>query len=155
VGRPFPASTTLLGFAFLGCALLVAGFPPLPTFLGKAGMLSAALAPVAAGGARAAVFAGVLLGSGLLALVALTRTGVRIFWSGGQRQPPLVRAAEGVPVVALLALCGVLTVAAGPTMALAEVAARSLHDRREYVDAVLGANRVASPPPKGVPDEGR
>ena len=154
VGRPIPASTALLGFAYLGCALIIAGFPPLPTFLGKAAMLSAAIAPAAEnrdGGMRAAIFASVVLACGLVALIALTRTGIRTFWSGGWRRPPVVRAAEAAPIVALLGLCGVLTVAAGPTMRLARTAARSLHDRRDYIEAVLRANVTASPaPPKGL-----
>lgn len=149
VGRPIPTSTALLGFAYLGCALLIAGFPPLPTFLGKAAMLSAALAPVGEGAApaRATIFGAVILVCGLLALIALTRTGVRTFWAGGRRQPPAVRTAEAIPVIGLLGLCGLLTVAAGPTMKLAQTTARSLHDRREYVDAVLSAP-VTAPPPK-------
>ena len=99
---------------------------------------------------RAAIFATVVLGCGLIALIALTRTGIRIFWSGGGRQPPIVRAAEALPIAALLAFCGLLTVAAGPTMALAQAAARSLRGR-DYVDAVLRANVSASAPaPKGL-----
>jgi len=154
VGRPIPASTALLGFAYLGCALLIAGFPPLPTFLGKAAMLSAAIGPAAqdrVAGTRAAIFASVVLCCGLLALIALMRSGIRTFWSGGGRQPPVIRAAEAVPIVALLGLCSVLTVAAGPTMRLAHTAARSLHDRQEYIEAVLRANVTTSPaPPKGL-----
>jgi len=148
VGRPIPASTALLGFAFFACALLIAGFPPLPTFIGKAAMMSAAIAPVAGDrgdGARAAIFAAVILGCGLIALIALTRTGVRIFWSGGGRPPAAVRAAEAVPVIVLLGLCGLLTVTAGPTMSLAQTAARSLRGRQDYIDAVLGS-RVTEPP---------
>jgi multicomponent K+:H+ antiporter subunit D len=154
VGRPIPASTALLGFAYLAFALVIAGFPPLPTFLGKAAMVSGTIAPAVEGhgsGARAAIFAGVILGSGFIALVALTRTGIRTFWSGGRRQPPVVRAAEAVPVVALLGLCALLTIAAGPAMGLAQAAARSLHGRRDYIDAVLRANLTVSPaPPKGL-----
>ncbi|HEY8924243.1 MAG TPA: monovalent cation/H+ antiporter subunit D [Polyangia bacterium] len=148
VGRPIPASTALLGFAYLACALLIAGFPPLPTFLGKAAMLQGAIGPVASGGGsgpRAAVFTGVVLVSGLLALVALTRTGVRTFWSGGGRPAPMLRAAEAVPVLTLLGLCGLLTVAAGPTMRLARTVAASLHDRHEYIEAVRRA--TVTPPP--------
>ena len=150
VGRPIPASTALLGFAYLACALLIAGFPPLPTFLGKAAMIAAAVRPAAAGrggGTRAAIFAAVILACGLIALIALTRTGIRTFWSGGRRQPPTVRVAEAVPIVALLGLCGLLTIAAGPTMSLAQTAARSLRDRRDYVEAVLRSNVTASPAP--------
>lgn len=134
VGRPIPAPTALLGFAYLGCALLIVGFPPFPTFIGKAAMISGAGL-----GARAAVFTSVVLGCGLIALVALARTGVRTFWSGGGRQPPVVRAAEGVPVLVLLGLCGLLTVTAGPAMSLAQSAAHALRDRRDYVETVLGA----------------
>ena len=75
----------------------------------------------------------------LLALIALTRTGIRTFWSGVQREPPRVRAAEGCPWWRCSGLRGLLTVAAGPTMAFARAAARSLHDRQDYIDAVLGA----------------
>ena len=119
----------------------------------QAAMLSAAVAPAAQErgvGVRAAVFATVILGCGLIALIALTRTCVLIFWVGGQRQPPVVRTAEAVPIAALLAFCGLLTVAAGPTMGLAQAAARSLRGR-DYVDAVLRANVSASPAtPKGL-----
>lgn len=148
VALPFPTSTALLGLAFVACALLISGLPPLPTFIGKLGMLSAALAMREEAGAvpvRSWLFVGVLLGSGLLTLTALVRTGIRTFWPQLRRAPPGVRAAEGLPVVALLAACGALTLAAGPTMEFARVTARSLYDRRAYIDAVLGAQVL--PPP--------
>jgi multicomponent K+:H+ antiporter subunit D len=143
IGRPFPASTAVLALAYLGCALLIAGLPPQPTFIGKLGMLSSSLAPsrgadVIAG--RNWAFVAVVLGSGLLMLIALTRTGVRTFWSGPPREAPRVRAEEGMPVLALLVLCGALTVAAGPAMELARAAAHSLYQRGEYIDAVRGSN---------------
>ena len=149
VALPFPASTALLGLAFMGCALLVAGLPPLSTFVGKVGMLSAALGVRGAGGGvpwRSALFAGVALGTGLLTLVALTRSGIRVFWAQmDDRAPPQVRPAEGVPVVALLGLCAVLTVAAGPALELAQATARSLYDRWGYIAAVLEAPVVPAP----------
>jgi len=155
VGRPIPASIALLGFAYMTCALLIAGFPPLPTFLGKAAMLRAAIGLAADGGAglHAAAFAGVILVCGLLGLVALTRTGIRTFWSGGGRHPPVVRAAEALPVLALLGLCGALTLAAGPAMRLAQTTAASLRDRQEYIEAVRRAS-VTPPPgsPRGLED---
>lgn len=148
VALPFPASTALMALAFVACALLISGLPPLSTFIGKLGMLSAALAVREEAGSvptRAWLFVGGLLGSGLLVLIALTRTGIRTFWSEMQREPPRVRAAEGFPVVALLAACGALTLLAAPTMGLASATAQSLYDRRGYTDAVLGA-RVRMPP---------
>lgn len=150
VALPFPASTALMALAFVACALLIAGLPPLSTFIGKLGMLSAALAMRDAARSvppRAWLFTVGLLGSGLLVLIALTRTGIRTFWSEMQRAPPRVRAAEGLPVLTLLAACGALTLAAGPSMDFARATARSLYERLGYTDAVLGA-RVVPPPEK-------
>ncbi len=157
VGRPFAASTALLGLAYLACALLIAGLPPLPTFLGKLGMLSALFPPLPreqAIGARSWLFCAGLLGCGFLSLLALTRTGIRTFWSSTQRQPPRLRKAEALPVMALLTLCAALTAAAGPAMAYVHAAARSLYNRQEYIQAVLQApvRLPTSPPP---PEAGR
>ncbi|HZR11544.1 MAG TPA: monovalent cation/H+ antiporter subunit D [Myxococcales bacterium] len=151
VTLPFPASTALLALAFLTCALLLAGLPPLPTFLGKAGMLSAAIGPLAAhanGSGRAWIFVATLLASGLVVLLALMRTGIRTFWTeDAQRERPRVRAAEGLPLVALLGITAALVVAAGPAMEFANDAARSLFDRTSYIEAVLGARVRPSPTP--------
>src|SRR5690606_28838097 len=43
VGVAIPAAMAFLGMAFFCCALLVAGLPPLPGFVAKFSMLSAAL----------------------------------------------------------------------------------------------------------------
>jgi multicomponent K+:H+ antiporter subunit D len=152
VGRPFPASTAALGLAFLASVLLIAGLPPLPTFLGKLAMLSAVFPASGArplGDARSWLFTGTLLVCGLLSLIALTRTGVRTFWSSVQRQPPRLRLAEGIPVLALFALCTALTVAAGPVMAYAQATAQSLYQREEYIRAVLQADMRSPLPPEG------
>ncbi|HET9596680.1 MAG TPA: hypothetical protein VFP65_13915, partial [Anaeromyxobacteraceae bacterium] len=93
---------------------------------------------------RAWVFVAVLLGSGFLSLVALTRTGIRAFFAPSGSEGPRIRLAEGVSVVALLAACGALTVAAGPVSRFALEAARALHAPAAYVDAVLGPT-AASP----------
>jgi multicomponent K+:H+ antiporter subunit D len=149
IGRPFPASTALLGMAYLGCALLIAGLPPQPTFIGKLAMLSATLGPLQEPGvfaARDKAFVAVLLGCGLVMLIALTRTGIRTFWSGTQREPPRVRAEEGVPVVLLLLLCGVLTVTAGPAMEIARTAAHSLYQHGPYIEAARKSNATSRVP---------
>lgn len=149
VGRPLNASTALLALAFLACALLASGLPPLPTFLGKLGMISAALDSNALG-ARSWMFVGVVLACGQLTLIALTRTGIRTFWANGQHEPRPVRAAEVVSVTTLLVLCAAMTVAAGPVMDLTRATARSLHDPAQYVEVVLGA-RVHGPARKDRP----
>jgi multicomponent K+:H+ antiporter subunit D len=148
VALPFPASTAFLGLGFMACALLLAGFPPLPTFLGKLGMLSAAIdaaAVDAEGGSRIVLFVAAVLVSGVLVLVASMRTGIRIFWTQTRHRQPRVRAAEGMSFVALLVITALVTAAAGPGFALASAAARSLYDRSVYVEAVLGAPVRASP----------
>ena len=49
-----PATMAILGLAFIGCALVIAGLPPLSGFIAKFALLTAALNPsgVAQGGAR-------------------------------------------------------------------------------------------------------
>jgi multicomponent K+:H+ antiporter subunit D len=147
VGRPFPASIAVLGIAYLACALLVTGLPPLPTFLGKLGMLSAAVALLGDGARRlsSGLFVAVLLGSGLVSLVALTRTGIQTFWCSGQRELGSVTATEAAPIVILLVICASLTVAAGPVMDFTQATARSLYHREAYVRAVLHARTKAAP----------
>jgi len=152
VGRPFPASTALLGLAFLACTLLVSGLPPLSSFVGKLGMLSAVVG-VGAGGAavswRAWLFVLLLLGGGLASLVAMTRAGIRHFWSAAPREAPRLRLAEGLPVVALLLACLALTMGAGPAMRYANEAARALHAPRGYADDVLDTPVVSKEQPLG------
>src|SRR3546814_967929 len=72
----------MLGLAFITCALLVAGLPPLAGFLAKVALLSAAIGPnvdIAAGPARWALVVLLLLSSAF-ATISLTRAGIRHFW---------------------------------------------------------------------------
>ncbi|HET9450586.1 MAG TPA: monovalent cation/H+ antiporter subunit D [Aggregicoccus sp.] len=145
VGRPFPASTALLALAFMACTLLVAGLPPLSSFVGKLGMLSAVVGVGAGAQAptwRAWLFVLLLLGGGLASLLALTRAGIRHFWSAAPREAPRLRLAEGVAVLTLLTACLGLTAGAGPAMRYAHEAAKALHAPGAYVEAVLGAPTV-------------
>jgi len=142
VALPFPGSTVLLGVAFLACALLVAGLPPMPGFIGKLGMLSAAIADSGArtkGHARIWIFVATLLASGVLVLLALMRTGIQNFWAEPQRERPHIRAAEGISILGLLGAALALTIAAGPAITASNAAARSLYERSSYIEAVLGA----------------
>jgi multicomponent K+:H+ antiporter subunit D len=126
---------------------VIAGLPPLSGFVGKFALLSAALDPtgMSAGAPGTAVpfaswaFLALLLMSGLAALIAMTRAGIRVFWAAPDRTVPRVGLIEFVPVGALLLLCAVQTVAAGPIMRYAEATAQSLHAPHDYVRAVLAA----------------
>src|SRR5690606_5806468 len=82
VGIPVPATMAALGICFLSCAVLLAGLPPLSGFLAKFALLSGLLRT--AGGDGADVVAGstwtfvaLLILSGLAAVIAMTRAGIR------------------------------------------------------------------------------
>ena len=136
VGVAIPAPTAILGIAFLACAVLIAGLPPLSGFLAKFSILAPLWsAPAVPGPAAWWLLAG-LIASGLFTMIALTRTGIDVFWVATNPLPP-VRLIELAPVVLLLALCVAVTVQAGPVMAYLEATTRSLHAPTTYIDQVL------------------
>lgn len=140
IGIPISATIGMLGVAFIGCALVISGLPPLSGFIGKFALLTTALntdaAVVPAGGW---VFLVVLILSGLVAIIAMTRAGIRAFWASPDRTVPHVRLIEIAPVAALLLLCAVQTVQAGPVMRYVQATAQSLHAPGDYIRGVLGA----------------
>ncbi len=145
-GIPIPAAMAFLGLAFLACALLLAGLPPLSSFVGKFALLSAAIAAAPqASSLHAGLFVAALLLSGLMGLVALSRLGIRVFWDAGPGTPRLLWTEAG-PVAALLLLCAALTLGAGPALRYFDAAARSLHDARAYIGAVLPAQAAGGAP---------
>ena len=142
VGTAIPATMGILGLAFIGCALVIAGLPPLSGFVAKFALLAAALTPsgMPQGGPVPAVSWALLVAlilSGLAALVAMTRAGIRAFWASPARAVPRVRVIEIAPVAFLLILCAVQTIQAGPVMRFTHAVAESLHAPRGYVRAVL------------------
>jgi len=137
-GILIPAAKALLGGGFVGCALLVAGLPPLPGFVAKLALLDALLAPPSPAWPAWTLVA-LLMISGLASVIALGRAGVRIFWAVETQALPRVQVIEIAPVGALLAVCLALTVAAGPAMRYLSEAARALHTPQSYVNAVLGS----------------
>jgi len=140
IGRPIPAALAWLGVSFMICALAVAGLPPLAGFVAKLAMLEA-LVPL--GRTPAWLMYALLIGSGLLAAVAMVRVGMRHFWTPAERPAPRLRAAEGVPVAAL-ALALVAVVLQGEALlGYTRAAAASLHAPGEYIRAVTGTRPLA------------
>ncbi len=146
VGIAIPAAMAFLGLAFVSCALLVSGLPPLSGFVSKFAMLSAAveIAPTAELPVQSWIFVAAMLMTGLAAIVSLTRIGMRLFWSVVGRTTPRLRVIEAAPVALLLLLCVGLTVAAKPAMTYVQAAAQGLTSPQTYIDAVLSADPSAS-----------
>ncbi len=141
IGIAIPAATAFLGLMFVCCTLLVTGLPPLPGFVAKFALLSTALheAPVSGVPWTTWTLAVAIILSGLAGIIALSRVGMRLFWSIAARTTPRLRVLEAAPLVGLILLCLALTVAADPVTRYLDSAARSLHQPETYVHAVLSA----------------
>jgi multicomponent K+:H+ antiporter subunit D len=114
--------------------MLVVGIPPLSGFLGKAMLLQgSAAAPQAV-----AIWA-VLLASSFVALIALARAGMTLFWAVRPAPAPPSRAGEMAAPMLLLAGMLALTVAAEPVKRFMDATASQLGDVRSYSEAVLNA----------------
>ena len=154
IGRAIPAAMAFLGLAFIVCALTIAGLPPMAGFVGKVVMLSALLNPAGFGeSATVSVAAWVLLAllvaSGLLATIAMSRAGVRYFWATHDRPVPRLRIIETLPIGALLLLVGALVWQADAVLRYVNATARGLHDPKEYIGTVMSAKPVPSPNASG------
>jgi multicomponent K+:H+ antiporter subunit D len=149
VGIAIPAMTAILGISFMGCALLLAGLPPLSGFLAKFAIL-APLFHSGDGGASATAWAvlAALIVSGLATIIAMARAGIDAFWVSPADARPRVRVAEIGPVALLLALCLAMTVRPEPVMNYLQATAQSLHAPHAYIRAVFPE------PPSRAPDNG-
>ncbi len=144
-----PGALAVLGVSFGCIALLLAGLPPLAGFVAKFSMLTGMLnlnglgSPAEIPGRTWLLVALVIL-SGLAALVAMMRTGIRTFWAPLETIVPRVLVVEVAPVLALLAICLAMTVGAGAMVRYTDAAARSLNDPARYIQGVLGADERGS-----------
>jgi len=87
-----------------------------------------------------------LIVSGLASTIALLRLGIRYMWAPHGRPAPKLRLLECVPIALLLMLCTGLLVGAGPVVRFADAAARTLLQPERYIDAVMSARTIPSPP---------
>ncbi len=131
---PEVAQPALLGGLFLVTGVAVTGLPPLSGFVGKVLILSSALdAP-----SRALVF-GVVLVTGLLAIVGVGRAGSTLFWKIGDGESVAgpVPSRAFMPAIMLLLAAIAMAVFAGPVFDYATETARQLVDPRGYIEAVM------------------
>jgi multicomponent K+:H+ antiporter subunit D len=144
-GVTMPGTMAILGTCFAACGILLAGLPPLSGFVAKFAMLSAMMGTGAIGvPPTAAVWTLVALVilSGVAALIAMTRAGIRTFWSSIEGTVPRVLVIEIVPVMFLLSLTLALTVQAGPAMQYMDTTIRTLANPSIYIDAVRNATVI-------------
>ncbi|WP_295456797.1 monovalent cation/H+ antiporter subunit D [uncultured Thiodictyon sp.] len=134
----------VLGVLFFLCAISIAGLPPLSGFIGKFLILRAALDHPSAPWVL-----GVVLVGGLLALMALARSGSLLFYrategaTAADTSTP-TGAALGL-VGGLLALGVAMTLGAGPLSDYTSASAQQLLQPVDYVLAVLGPHGEARP----------
>lgn len=146
-GVTMPGTMAILGTCFAACGILLAGLPPLSGFVAKFAMLSAMMGTGAIGvPPTAAVWTLVVLVilSGVASLIAMTRAGIRTFWSSIEGTVPRVLVIEIVPVMFLLSLTLALTVQAGPAMQYMDTTIRTLANPSIYIDTVKNAIVIES-----------
>jgi multicomponent K+:H+ antiporter subunit D len=73
-----------------------------------------------------------------MALIALARAGIHIWWAEPDRIPPTIRAGEAAPVAALLLGLLALTAAVQGPLSFAERTASDIGRPDRYIEAVLG-----------------
>lgn len=139
-GVSVPGTLAFLGLSFAGCALVITGLPPLSGFVAKFGLFHALLNPELPDASITPItwtMMGLIVLSGLAAIIALMRFGVRTFWASGTVKPPRLQLTEVVPISILLLLCVALAVQAGPVFDFLKRTSAGLYQPEHYVESVL------------------
>jgi len=132
---------TIPGLLYLLAAVAVAGLPPMAGFLAKAALLQAVPA------AHTGVVWGVVLGTSLLVIMGLVRTGIRLFWHvpGDDDAPPEADVAEAparpfetAAACLLLGYAVLMSVFAAPLMRQTDAIADQLLAPDRYLQDVRG-----------------
>ncbi|GAB2898705.1 monovalent cation/H+ antiporter subunit D [Paralcaligenes sp. KSB-10] len=153
IGVAIPAALAFLGLAFICCAVLIIGLPPLSGFVAKFSLLAAALDMSSTGmpSFNAWLLVIAVLASSMAGVVSLGRTGIRTFWSTDDAITPRLHISEAAPVAALLMACLALAIWAGPASSYLNDAARSLDRPESYIGAVLAQHTQRAPAHGGQP----
>lgn len=138
-------SWTVIMICFALVAVMLAGLPPFPGFIGKFAILSGAIREnIALQGTLPWViwvYLAVLIVSGFAVLIATVRIGIRRFWAA-DTAPPRVLALEILPVTLILLMIGLMSVKADAVLRYTGETAEALLTPSIYRDAVLSAPLV-------------
>jgi len=146
-GVAVPGTMAVLGLCFCACAILLSGLPPLSGFLAKFAMLHGLFNPGSFGddapvSAAEWAYTALLILSGLAAMIAMNRVGIRTFWTSIEGTIPRVFLIEITPVLLLLTACVFLSFQAGPVMRYMDATAKSLGEPQNYIGRVMSAPRA-------------
>lgn len=137
-GVAIPATTAILALSFMGCALVIAGLPPLSGFVAKFAILTPLFQTGASGVAATSwILLAALIVSGLATIIAMARSGIDVFWASPASSVASVRAVEIGAVLLLLAGCAAMTVKPEPVLRYMQATAQSLHGTETYRRGVL------------------
>ncbi|POH31160.1 MULTISPECIES: monovalent cation/H+ antiporter subunit D [Sinorhizobium] len=147
VGVAIPGTMAILGLCFCLCAILLSGLPPLSGFIAKFALLRGLFNVPEANQAIAIsaadwIYVALLILSGLAAMIALNRVGIRTFWASIEGTIPRVVVIEITPVAILLAACVFLSFQAGPAMRYMQATADDLLAPLVHSERVLSAPRA-------------
>lgn len=147
-GVVIPAAMAILGLSFVICALVITGMPPLSGFIAKFGIIATIFDSsnhFTGPDYFTLAFVAMILISGMCAIIAMMRLGVRIFWSTSHSTSPRLQVSEASPILVLLALCVVLTVLAGSVRGYTDRAGKDLFLGNHYIEQVLEHQAVPAP----------
>ena len=147
VGAAIPGTMAILGLCFCLSAVLLSGLPPLSGFIAKFALLRGLFAMPGSDLATAMsaadwTYVALLILSGLSAMIAMNRIGIRTFWASIEGTIPRVVVIEITPVVVLLAACIFLSLEAGPAMRYMQATADDLFQPIVHSERVLSAPRA-------------
>ena len=137
VGVVIPASLALISGGFILCAILLAGLPPLPGFVGKFAVMTGVLGSDQPVLPMAWTLIGLLTVSSFAMLIAFARVGIDVLWTSRELTPPRVKAVEFAAIAVLLSAALALSIEGDLALRFVSSTSVWLHAPQDYIDAVL------------------